>query len=288
MKNLKPFSNLTYVATLLFLLFLSACTMPARESGLNLSAQIVQPLDGTRVQLGSTVEIQTRVSTQGTVRSVALQINGQTDREDLFANPAFHSGTVYQQWTPPSVGTYVLQVILKDAEGQVSSNVLTIIVVEATVITLTPQTNTPGTLPGIFTITPTLLTPPPEDPQVTGDQEVNCRRGPSTAYNAIGVLAQGQTAPIAGRNQDNSWYYILLDSLQCWVWSGAVSVTGNVNSQPLVEAPPLPVTVTPSVTTSPPPAYSACHDYPDYATCNSDPMGFGGCYWDTGMNQCAP
>ncbi len=38
----------------------------------------------------------------------------------------------------------------------------------------------------------------------------------------------------------------------------------------------------------PPATYSACHDYPDFGMCTSDPMGFGGCSWDTGQSQCVP
>jgi uncharacterized protein YraI len=184
----------------------------------------------------------------------------------------------------------VLQVIIEDTGGALApSNAITVYVLEGETSIDTPapaegDTDTP---------TPTTtFTPTTDEPQVTADQNVNCRKGPSSAYNEAGALLQGQTAPITGRNQDSTWYQVDLEGIKCWVWSGAVTVTGDASEKPVVAAPPLPVTVSPEPAeepvVEPPPVYSACHDYPDFATCNADPMNIGGCSWNTGLNQCQP
>ena len=91
----------------LLLFFLGACTMPIQGSdqAQSFSAQIVAPSNGKTVALGTTLEVETRVSTPGVVTSVTLLVNGQAEREDRFSNPAFHSGITYQSWTPAAVGT---------------------------------------------------------------------------------------------------------------------------------------------------------------------------------------
>jgi hypothetical protein len=260
--------------------------MPFQAESTSQGVVITHPQDGAQLQSGVTLDVQSRFAISGNASAASLLVNDQPFRRDVFNEP-LPSGNIYQPWAPPGQGTYVLQVIIEDSGGMVvPSASITVYVSGEVIITATPaaidKTETP-------TLTSTItFTPIPEDPQVTANQNVNCRRGPSTAYSEVGALLQGQTALVTGRNQDNSWYYIDLNGTQCWVWSGAVTATSNVNEQPLVPAPPLPITVTPSATSPPPPAYSACHDYPDIATCNSDPMNFGGCSWNTGTNQCQP
>lgn len=102
---------------------------------------------------------------------------------------------------------------------------------------------------------------------------------------------EGQTASIVGRNENNTW--MVVDRLdgngQCWVWTDLIIIQGNISDFPVLPAPPLPITDTPTPTLKITIiAYSACHDYPDFGTCNEDPMGFGGCTWDTGMESCQP
>ncbi len=75
-----------------------------------------------------------------------------------------------------------------------------------------------------------------------------------------------------------------------------LTFTPTLTNTPTVTNTPKPSTVTntpksSTITNTPKPegpSYSACHDYPDLATCLSDPNGFGGCTWDTGMNKCQP
>jgi len=297
---------LVRAATWIFVIFLIACNTPAQTSGGGFSAQIVKPVDGEQVPINTELGIQTNVSSPGAITSVTLEVNGQSTREDLFTNRTFNSGTVLQPWTPLAVGTYALQVIIRDANGQVASNVVTIFVGEITPPPLTlidTQTDTPTAQTGTPTVTTTVtptstttLTPEPDTPQATSNQNANCRKGPGSAYPVVWSFMDGQTAPIVGRNTNNTW--IVVDRLdgngQCWVWTDLVIIQGNISDLPVVPAPPLPVTDTPEEPTLTPteestiPIYSACSDYPDFATCNADPMGFGGCTWDTGMESCLP
>jgi uncharacterized protein YraI len=300
-KHQKLILILTSAITCLLAIFLTACDTAIQDGGGSFSARITQPVDGAHVPINTELEIQTQVSSPGVVTGVTLEVNGQPAREDLFSNPAFQSGTVFQPWTPQAPGTYALQVIIRDANGQVASNVVTIFVEEITPPPLTlivTPTDTPSALTetptATTTTTPTsttTLTPMPDTPQATANQNANCRKGPGSAYPFVWSFMDGQTAPIVGRNENNTW--IVVDRLdgngQCWVWTDLVIIQGNISDLPVVPAPPLPVTDTPTatltITKSP---YSACHDYPDFATCNDDPMGFGGCTWDTGMESCLP
>jgi len=258
----------------------------ATNPGTSTGVSILYPFEGARFQVGDFVDVYSKIGNPSGVTAAILAANSQALRRDQLVSPVA-GGRLYQPWVPKAPGTYELQVILETSAGgqHISKPISVIVEGEAT-----PQTEAPLPLTGTptETLTPT-STSTPDKAKVTADQNVNCRKGPSTAYNDVGALLQGQTAPITGRNQENSWYYIDLNGSQCWVWSGAVVATGNVNGQPLVAAPPLPITVTPSSTSPPPaPVYSACHDYPDFGTCNSDPMNFGGCSWDTGQSSCKP
>ncbi|MFC2025887.1 Ig-like domain-containing protein [Chloroflexota bacterium] len=308
MKNQpKLLLNLKRTATLIFVFFLTACNLPAQESGGSFSAQITSPVDGAHVPVNTELEIKTQVSSPGVVTGVTLEVNGESAREDLFSNPTFQSGTVFQPWTPKATGTYALQVILQGSKGEVASNVVTVIVGDTTptspTLIVTPS-DTPTPLTGTPTATTTTTitqTPTPDKPQATANQNANCRKGPGTAYSVVWSFKDGQTASIVGRDQYNSW--MVIDRLdgngQCWVWVDLVDVQGNINDLPVIPAPSLPptdtptrkptFTPTPTQTEKPPKQpYFSCRDYPDFATCNDDPMGFGSCYWDTGLNNCQP
>jgi len=281
----------TVIAIFIFsgLLWTSACNMPLEAVISSQEVVITQPEDGAQLQSGVTIDIQASFSLPGNAIAASLLVNQQPFRRDVFNKP-LPSGNIYQPWAPPGPGTYVLQVMLEDVQGSLNpSNSITVYVSGEEITTVTPFPVEEGT-----TDTPTSTTthtPAHEEARVTADQNVNCRKGPSSAYNDVGALYQGETAPITGRNPDSTWYYVDLSGSKCWVWGGAVKVIGDAGAKPVVAAPPLPITVTPDVPTDtpiPPPPYSACHDYPDLATCNTDPMGFGTCSWDTGMNKCKP
>ena len=282
------------ILVILSLFLLSACELRSQIIGGNwgdaIDVRIFAPVDGSEWPVNTPIEISSLVSAPEVVQSLTLFVNGQQNREDLFAHPTFHRGTIQQQWTPTRTGEYTLQTILRDAKAEAESNIVTIIVVEATPETLVPfVTDTPTlTLTPSLSLTPTItLTPVQGKPEAKADENLNCRRGPSTYYEVLWYFMKGDSATIVGRTSDGGWLLIeRTDGLgECWVGAGIVTVTGDLSGIVVVTPPPLPSTYTPTFTESP---YKSCGDYPDMSTCNQDPMGFGGCYWETGMSVCKP
>ena len=79
----------------------------------------------------------------------------------------------------------------------------------------------------------------------TDQEQINVRSGPSTNYDAIGILVAGQEVPALGRTAGGDWVQIAYPGVQGgvgWVYSPLVSIAGNI---PVIEPPPTP---TPNVT----------------------------------------
>lgn len=111
-------------------------------------------------------------------------------------------------------------------------------------------TETP-TWVGDLTLTPTLvdgitLTPTLVQPNVTALKNANCRYGPGTAYEIADTLFAGKSAPLVGRNEQNTWWQIkgpTFGSL-CWVSGVTVDIHGSLDGIPIETVPP-PPTMTP-------------------------------------------
>ena len=79
-------------------------------------------------------------------------------------------------------------------------------------------------------------------PAATAVGQVNVRSGPSQAFEPpIGTLVAGQSVRVTGRLADNSWYRILFNGREGWVF-GQLMATSCMGSVPVVPAPPPPVT----------------------------------------------
>jgi hypothetical protein len=106
--------------------------------------------------------------------------------------------------------------------------------------------------------TPTI--PPPVvptqcTPSVTATTAANIRSGPDTVYDVIGALQQNASTTVAGRNDANTWWYILLPgSTTSYGWISGTVVTASCLPQvvQVVAAPPTPIQPT-STSTLPPP-----------------------------------
>lgn len=108
-------------------------------------------------------------------------------------------------------------------------------------------TETP-TLESTPTITPTITVTPILTPFITTDVNSNVRGGPGTVYDIQGVLLQGQTADIVGRNNSSTWWVIAFEAGpggKGWIADSIVTVSGDTSNVPIVVAPPTP---TPSPT----------------------------------------
>jgi hypothetical protein len=83
----------------------------------------------------------------------------------------------------------------------------------------------------------------PETTRVTVSIETNCRTGPGTAYDVLGVLKPGVSAEVIGRNASSDTWIIRLPSnpaISCWLWGYYSTVTGNIAGLPIYTPPPTP------------------------------------------------
>lgn len=119
---------------------------------------------------------------------------------------------------------------------------------EATRQTPPPPTVTPTPTEVLFTATPT-ATPTPSEAIAISDYNVYVREGPDESFNDIDLFLQGQQARITGRYENlvnGTWWYI--ERLEGggkdgWVWSGAVTVSGDVEGIPYLLSPPTPTPI---------------------------------------------
>ena len=88
----------------------------------------------------------------------------------------------------------------------------------------------------------------PASPIVTADYNSNVRAGPGEEYEIIDFLLIGQSANVAGRNDESeigTWWFIrrIGEGKDGWIWAGAVTLSGSDAGVPVLERPP---TSTPS------------------------------------------
>jgi hypothetical protein len=99
--------------------------------------------------------------------------------------------------------------------------------------------------------TPSPSPPPTEEPAPPADgpvtvsvqQNMNVRGGPGTNYPVIGPAPAGASSQVLGRNADNSWVQVEYppgSGGTGWVYASLVKINGNLESVPIVSAPPPP------------------------------------------------
>lgn len=87
-------------------------------------------------------------------------------------------------------------------------------------------------------------------PQITTTTDSNVRSGPGQVYNIYGVIPQGGTAPLAGKNFDGSWWFIEFAAAENghgWISAGITTATCIPTALAVIADPPTP-TFTPSHT----------------------------------------
>jgi uncharacterized protein YraI len=87
----------------------------------------------------------------------------------------------------------------------------------------------------------------PCTPLATASKDANVRSGPGVVYDPpVGNLATGQTAPIAGKSSDGTWWYINFSNAPGgfgWIAASTVAATCVPPSLAVVAAPPTPLVV---------------------------------------------
>jgi hypothetical protein len=111
------------------------------------------------------------------------------------------------------------------------------------------QTETPTLTP---TFTPTAT---PCVPLATANVDANIRSGPGTMYDISSFLASGKSTTVMGRNDANTWWYILLPGSTTnygWIAASVVTTSCLPSSVQVVAAPPTPIPPSPTSTLPPP------------------------------------
>lgn len=118
----------------------------------------------------------------------------------------------------------------------------------AMMLTDTPQFTFTPSLTLTPSLTPTISpSPTPETPRVSVSADTNCRSGPGTVYDKLGVMLVGQTAEVIGRSHNSDNWIIKLPSnpnITCWLWAYYATVTGDTSGLPVY---PTPSTPTPAI-----------------------------------------
>lgn len=85
-------------------------------------------------------------------------------------------------------------------------------------------------------------TPAPTPQAVVNYPQVNARSGPSTDYPVVGVLNQGTTCPVDGRNSDATWARLVcqVQALIGWVSADLLSYNFNLLNAPVIAVDPPP------------------------------------------------
>ncbi|MBI3739958.1 MAG: SH3 domain-containing protein [Chloroflexi bacterium] len=113
------------------------------------------------------------------------------------------------------------------------------------------------------------------NPMVTANTDANVRGGPGTAYDVIGYLPAGAAAPVAGKNDANTWWYIQFAGGYggyAWVAGSVTTATCIPPVLQVVAAPPLPTAVPP---TAVPPAVAKPDLIVSEYSWNPDPPHMG-------------
>lgn len=122
--------------------------------------------------------------------------------------------------------------------------------------TATPTTEPPAPVPpppDPPTATPTIAIP---HGIVSAPVSVNVRTGPDTEYPIARVSARGSRLEVVGRSLDGEWWHVRVADIAGGVgWVSTIYLeTQNTANVPVVQAPPLPPTITPSPTATRTPA----------------------------------
>jgi hypothetical protein len=199
------------LSLLITLSLLTSCNIPASMMGASSGTLVItSPLDGTQLNVGDTVDIQSQISASPAT-SAALIVNDVIYRQDNLDTP-LGAGNLYQPWTPTEAGTYTISVRVSNVDGELDSNKITIIVGEQDAATLPPptisvptETLPPGVTPSATSIMPSATSPSTatDEPAVT-NIPVTSTSLPPTATATTVVVANSTISGKVFRDENGS------------------------------------------------------------------------------------
>ena len=191
---------LFYVLISLFLLgAFAAC----RHSGGGPRSWIDQPLDNDSFPLQK-ITLQAHASDADGVKDIEFLVDDQS----IFVVNAGgdRMGKALYEWMPPGPGVYMIYAQAVDNKGNLGDAVSAQITVGDQVAQVLPEEPEQPKLKQDEEEEEPIkeAVEPVEGPYAVPSQDINCRSGPSTEFDALTVLPSAKQAKIVGRLENNS------------------------------------------------------------------------------------
>ena len=273
MTRLKPFLWFVGMSVLLLILIYVAVRSCGGQTGDESSessedqppiVEITAPADGSILPAGLAVVVNVLAQDDNAISRIEFFVDNSLI-ESRVTPPDSEYATVSEAftWSASIIGSHSLQARAYDYSGQLGAS--RIVGVEVQLPGTAPDnTPMPETTAPPAEITPTPLSPtePPstEAPQtamVTANVEANVRSGPGTNYAVVGLLAEGASAPVTGRNADSSWWQINYQGTTAWIADSVATASPPAYNAPIVSAPPPPPATSTPVPPTPAPTAPA-------------------------------
>jgi hypothetical protein len=215
------------------------------------------PLPGSQLPLAP-VEIVAHAASSAGIASFSISLNSQPLAS---VNPdagSIDPSMMYMRynWEPSAAGTYLIEVQAMDQSGKPGPTAQVMVeIVESTSTPTETETQIPSP-----TFTPTETYTPSPSPTCgpltfTPNINANCREGPGEGYSALDNPAmKGQAYPLDGRDEDSTWYRIMLTQyIGCWVAASLGTTSCDAGSLRVLATP------TPMI---------VCRSFTDKTTCD--------------------
>jgi uncharacterized protein YraI len=209
------------------------------------------PLSQTLLQARQTVQIAVVANDDQAVARIELYVdNSLVESRVAPAGSVLTTMSELFTWSASIVGSHTLQARAYDAVGQMGASQIVVVEVQSpeTPTSPLPSATTPPTASPEPAATTT-----PEQALVTANANANVRGGPGTNYYVVGVLREGESASVTGRNADSSWWQISFQGSSAWIANSVVTANDQAYNAPVASAPPPPATNTPIPPTATPP-----------------------------------
>ena len=236
-----------------------------------LSAVITAPAANAEVTVGQSIQVVGLVEGSNIVR-VEVVVDSKAHASLSTGDPTkgVSSFPVAVPWTADLAGAHFVQFNVYGPEDKLlgKSDAVIFSAIPAPVApTVPPPTPTVAPIPPTaaptaapLTTTQTTTATVAGSPSVTVNNEngfVNVRSGPDTAYDLLGKLNQGDTAPVKGKNADGTWWqisYAAGTNGLGWVRGDLVKANDAAASVPVAQVPVKPTSPPAPPTSSAPTA----------------------------------